>query len=176
MQGMTGDSTVVALFDGEGRLVWTSGERQERELGLAGEEYVQADQRGLARRAMNEVLMHRKSQQLQLVNDLGLHYRVSLWPLESPDVAVCALCMQIPESLSRLSAREQDCMKLLAHGASTDVIAEQLNIAVSTVHTHLKRIREKLDLPNLESLISFAARHCEPPECPVDLLPDTAGL
>jgi DNA-binding CsgD family transcriptional regulator len=41
------------------------------------------------------------------------------------------------------------------------MIADQLTIAVSTVHTHFKRAREKLDLPSLEALISFAARHSE---------------
>ncbi len=122
---------------------------------------MQANQRGQARKAMNEVITHRKPQELQLTNDRGDHYRVWLWPLDSPEVAVCALCIHLPDELVLLTSREQDCLKLLAHGMSAGKIAQRLSIATSTVHTHFRRAREKLKLPSLEALISFAARHCD---------------
>jgi DNA-binding CsgD family transcriptional regulator len=76
-------------------------------------------------------------------------------------VAVCALAVHMPDELALLTSREQDCLKLLAYGMSTAKIAAKLKIAVSTVHTHFKRARDKLNLSSLEALISFAARHCD---------------
>jgi DNA-binding CsgD family transcriptional regulator len=110
---------------------------------------------------LDEVVTHRRAQKLQTVNDDGEHYRVWLWPLDSPDVAVCVLAVAVPEELALLSKREQDCLKLLAYGLPAGLIAEKLHIAVSTVHTHLKRSREKLGLSSLEALTSFAARFCD---------------
>jgi DNA-binding NarL/FixJ family response regulator len=94
------------------------------------------------------------------VDDQGEHFRVWMWPLDSPEVAVCAVCIHVPDELALLTNREQDCLKLLAHGWTADRIAKQLKIAVSTVHTHFRRSREKLNLPSLEALISFSARYC----------------
>jgi DNA-binding CsgD family transcriptional regulator len=49
-------------------------------------------------------------------------------------------------------------------GQSTQTIAEKLGIGLTTVHTHLRRCREKLGLETHEALIAFAAKHCPPPE------------
>jgi DNA-binding CsgD family transcriptional regulator len=87
-----------------------------------------------------------------------------MWPLESPDVAVCVLGMQIPTQLGLLTKREKECLELLACGRSTNDIAQTLDMSLSTVHTHLKRSREKLELDGIEALISFAARNCYPAE------------
>jgi DNA-binding CsgD family transcriptional regulator len=69
--------------------------------------------------------------------------------------------------LNRLTGRECECLELLAQGIDTRDIATQLDVSLSTVHTHLKRAREKLGLPNVESLISFGARYCYPPHHPL---------
>lgn len=94
-----------------------------------------------------------------------------MWPLDSPDVAVCVLGMRIPAELGRLTKREKECLELLARGTETRDIAKQLDVSLSTVHTHLKRSREKLGLPNVEALISFAARYCYPPHDPLSRQP-----
>jgi len=160
MADTTLEPTVVALLDWQGRLVWTSREVKRRELGLAAFEYVRADQREMAKAAVEAAVTRRKQFQMQVVDEFGDHYRVWVWPLDSPDVAVCALAIHVPEELALLTSREQDCLKLLGYGVSPTKIAAQLRIGVSTVHTHLRRAREKLKLPSLEALISFAARHC----------------
>jgi hypothetical protein len=51
-------------------------------------------------------------------------------------------------------------MQWLGEGHSAATIAARLDVSISTVHTHLKRAREKLRLPGVESLIGFAARYC----------------
>lgn len=160
MPAATQEATIVVLLDWQGNVVWVSSENPRSEMGQSAEMYVRADFRPMVREAVTEAVKHRRSQQLQVVDTQGGHYRAWLWPLDSPEVAVCALVIHVPDELALLTSREQDCLKLLAHGWSVGKIAEQLKIAVSTVHTHFRRSREKLNLPSLEALISFAARHC----------------
>jgi DNA-binding CsgD family transcriptional regulator len=162
------EATTVALLDWQGNLVWVSSENPRVDLGRPGEFYVREEDRAKVAEAMVDVVKHRRSHELNVVGDQGGCYRVWMWPLDSPDVAVCALCIHVPDELALLTSREQDCLSLLAHGWSASKIAKRLNIAVSTVHTHFRRSREKLNLPSLEALISFAARHSH-------TFPDSAG-
>ena len=50
------------------------------------------------------------------------------------------------------------CLRCLAQGKSTRDIAKELDIGLTTVHTHLRRSREKLGLTSAEALIGFAAQ------------------
>lgn len=50
----------------------------------------------------------------------------------------------------------------MAQGVESQEIARQLDVSLSTVHTHMRRAREKLGLPSLGALISFAARYLYP--------------
>ena len=49
----------------------------------------------------------------------------------------------VPPGLARLSARERELVILVARGATDAQIAERLYISVSTVRSHLDRIRDK---------------------------------
>ena len=40
-------------------------------------------------------------------NDRGEYFRVWIWPLNEPDIAICILVMLIPSELSRLTERER---------------------------------------------------------------------
>jgi hypothetical protein len=53
-------------------------------------------------------------------------------------------------------------LQWLSGGYSTREIAEELDIGLTTLHTHMRRCREKLGLPSSDALISFAARYCAP--------------
>lgn len=57
-----------------------------------------------------------------------------------------------------LTARERQVLMLLARGLSTDEVAEQLSIGVTTVRTHLYRLRCKLAVRDRAQLVSFAYR------------------
>jgi DNA-binding CsgD family transcriptional regulator len=103
------------------------------------------------------------AQGVSVVNMDGLHFRCWMWPLDSPEIAVCALGMSVPKELADITEREMSCLQLLALGLPVTEIAERLDISVSTVHTHLRRAREALKLDHFEALISFAARFCYPP-------------
>ena len=50
---------------------------------------------------------------------------------------------QAPPELTRLSAREQELISLVARGSTDAQIATQLYISISTVRSHLDRIRDK---------------------------------
>ncbi len=61
--------------------------------------------------------------------------------------------------LLQLSAREREVLRLVAEGKCNAEIAEILSVAVNTVYTYLKRIRQKLDIQNVSSLAMFAQEH-----------------
>jgi len=58
--------------------------------------------------------------------------------------------------LLQLSSRERQVLKLMAEGKSNPEIANLLTIRLNTVHTYLKRIRNKLDIQDTPGLINFA--------------------
>lgn len=62
------------------------------------------------------------------------------------------------DELALLSAREREVLPLIAEGHSNKEVAQILDLSVSTVESHRKRIMEKLDLHNTAALVRFAVR------------------
>lgn len=60
--------------------------------------------------------------------------------------------------LGRLTPREREVMQLVAEGLSSKEVATRLDLGVSTVDTHRKRIMMKLALRNTADLVRFAIR------------------
>lgn len=56
----------------------------------------------------------------------------------------------------RLSAREQEILKLIAEGHSSREIAEMLDLSVKTVHNHRTRLMTKLDIHRNADLVRYA--------------------
>ena len=61
--------------------------------------------------------------------------------------------------LVKLSGREREVLQLLAQGKSSNEISDMLSIAVASVYTYNRRIKDKLDLHDTPSLIKFALDH-----------------
>ena len=61
--------------------------------------------------------------------------------------------------LVKLSGREREVLQLLAQGKSNHEISDLLNISVGSVYTYNRRIKSKLDLRDLPSLMKFAMDH-----------------
>ena len=162
MPHMTPDNTFVVICDWHGRVVWSSTAQFQTQVGDFAWQYIDARDTLEAQQTFARTATLRENQTIDLRSESGESFRVWLWPLDSPDAAVCILCMRIPTELDQLTEREKDCLRLLAQGMSTKLIAAELDVSLSTVHTHLRRIREKLELPSSEALISFAARYCHP--------------
>lgn len=69
----------------------------------------------------------------------------------------------VPEELMRsqcttLTPREEQVLMMIARGLTTDEIANELVIGLSTVRTHVYRLRHKLQLSTSAQLVSFAYR------------------
>lgn len=62
------------------------------------------------------------------------------------------------EKVERLTAREQDILKLVASGASNMEIANKLNVSIHTVKTHIRKILAKLHQVRRYEAASFALR------------------
>jgi RNA polymerase sigma factor (sigma-70 family) len=58
--------------------------------------------------------------------------------------------------LLQLSTRERQVLRLLADGKTTSNIAEILTVTPGTVQTYIKRMRQKLNLPDLAALTDLA--------------------
>jgi len=60
---------------------------------------------------------------------------------------------------SKLTSREVDVLKLISTGMTAREIADELFIGKTTVDTHSKRLRQKLNCRNVGELIRFALDH-----------------
>jgi DNA-binding NarL/FixJ family response regulator len=63
-----------------------------------------------------------------------------------------------PEIISSLSDRELEVFQLLGRGYNTRQISEQMNVGFKTVHAYCARIKEKLNLVNINELVFHAIR------------------
>ena len=66
-----------------------------------------------------------------------------------------------PASIESLSDRELEVFQLLGRGYSTRQISEQMNVGFKTVHAYCARIKEKLNLANINELVFHAIRRHE---------------
>jgi DNA-binding NarL/FixJ family response regulator len=63
-----------------------------------------------------------------------------------------------PAAIGSLSDRELEVFQLLGRGHSTRQVSEQMNISFKTVHVYCARIKEKLNLANINELVFQAVR------------------
>ncbi|MGQ0600812.1 MAG: response regulator [Anaerolineales bacterium] len=66
--------------------------------------------------------------------------------------------VRAPESPQALTQRENDVLKLLAHGQSNKEIAQSLGIGEKTVHSHVSAILSKLNVPSRTQAALYAIR------------------
>ena len=62
-------------------------------------------------------------------------------------------------SLSQLSPRESEVLRLIAQGLQNKEIADRLHISLTTVRTHRARLMEKLSIHSGPELVRFAIEH-----------------
>lgn len=154
--------TNVAICDWHGRVQWISGEETLISPGDFAWQALKTEAQEQAKATFAKVVALQDRCMLEVENLRGDFFRVWLWPLGTPEMAVCVLSIAMPVQLKLLSERERETLELLAVGNSTKQVAAQFDVSISTVHTYLRRCRQKLGLQNSESLVGFAARFCHP--------------
>lgn len=156
--------TYVVLCDWHGCVVWKSATGDRPHIGDEVWKNATKKSKDVVRTAVASVVTLREHRKLEAENDRHEHFRLWMWPLNDPEVALCILATRIPSELALLTEREKACLRCLAQGKSTRDISKDLDIGLTTVHTHLRRSREKLGLPSGEALIGFAARYFFAPQ------------
>jgi DNA-binding CsgD family transcriptional regulator len=151
--------TYVVLCDWRGHIVWKSGAGDRIAVGEEIWKHAADESKESLRIALASVVALQEKCTIEVESDRGDHFRFWMWSLNDPEIAVCILALRIPSELALLTDRERACLGCLAQGRSTRDIAKQLRIGLTTVHTHLRRSREKLGLTSSEALIGFAARY-----------------
>lgn len=171
MPGSKPAEVFVAICDWKGRLTWRSSSTGRIPLGqTAWLAFQEADAKRLMDAFARTVALGERHQVEATTKD-GLLYRIWLWPLGSADFAVCSLNVRVPNEIRLLTERERECLRLMATGRASKEIAKQLDVSLSTVHTHVRRIREKLKLPSIDAVLSFAGRYFHPGTVPPSVVP-----
>jgi DNA-binding NarL/FixJ family response regulator len=62
------------------------------------------------------------------------------------------------ESVENLSDRELEILQLVGRGRGTRKIAEELHVSIKTIESHYAKIKEKLNLENVNELIQYAVK------------------
>ena len=101
------------------------------------------------------------SELVQAVRTVATKDQVYLSP-EIAGIVVDGYVQQMSEngdsSTFILSTRELEVLQLLAEGRSTKQIAMHLNLSVTTIETHRKRIMDKLEIRSVAELTKYAIR------------------
>jgi len=162
MSDATLSTTYVAICDWHGKVVWVSDKNTMVKRGDLAWKHLSDDCQEQGKTTFSRVVALREEATVDVKNKRGQHFRAWFWPLESPELAVCVLSINLPKELDLLTNREREVLCLLGQGKNTRDMASELDVSVSTIHTHLRRAKEKLALTSIESLTGFAARHCYP--------------
>lgn len=148
----------VSICDWRGKIVWLSTPNVYTKVGDNAWDNVHDDDKAMFWEHVARVATLGERQQFSVASQQGTRYRIWLWPLGNPELAVCGFALQIPPETGSLTERDNQYMRLLATGQSPKEIAAELDVSLNTVHSQLRKIREKLDQPDLDKLISYAAR------------------
>lgn len=88
----------------------------------------------------------------------GLRYRIWMWSIGNPELAVCTFNLLIPTEIRSLTEKERELMEHLASGVTIKQIAKELDVSVNTLHTHSRNIRSKLKLGGAREVAAFAVK------------------
>jgi DNA-binding CsgD family transcriptional regulator len=152
----------VTLCDPQGTMVWTNNPLYKP--GVRIWDYADVKNRELVKDQVSRAAFLKEPQEFQAIWGKGEVNHVWVWPIMEENLGVCLVAIRIPEEILRLTDRERECLEGLSIGRSTADIAADFDVSISTIHTHMKRAREKLNLGSMEQLIAFASRYFPPPD------------
>jgi DNA-binding CsgD family transcriptional regulator len=146
-------------------MIWTNHPNPNYAPGVPVWDYADAQNRERVKDQVARAAFLNEPQEFEAPNDQGEYYHLWVWPMKTANLGVCVVGLRMPNEIKLLTPRERECLEMLAQGKRTADISKKYDVSVSTVHTYVKRSREKLRLSSMEQLIAFAARYL-PPKSP----------
>ena len=92
----------------------------------------------------------------------GQRVLFAFYPIVDKDEStkeILGIFNKFPPRIELITKRERDILLLLADGLAPCEIGNQLALATSTIHTHLGRIRDKLELLDLLQVATWAVTY-----------------
>jgi DNA-binding CsgD family transcriptional regulator len=152
------DDVFVAIYDWSGVVRWVSNDLAITKVGELGWADLPPHDCERFKEVFARTSTLHERHIVEIKSKHGLRYRIWMWSIGNPDLAVCSFSLLIPEDIERLTERERSFMELLAQGKSTKQIAMELDVSVNTVHAHIRNVKTKLALSSTKEVASYAAR------------------
>lgn len=152
----------VAICDWNGVLQWLSTDGIRGKVGQPGWAYLCPEDAERVKTAVSRTVTLNERHVLEACADNGNRYRIWLWPIGTPELAVCSFNLLIPSEVGKLTVKEREFMRLLGAGEGIKGIATKMDVSINTAHTHMRRVREKLGLKSTHEAVAFAARFFAP--------------
>lgn len=148
----------VAICDWNGIVKWLSNNTIKTQVGdLGWTNMVPADAERFKQAFARTATLHERHI-VEVTSVTGLRYRIWMWSIGNPDLAVCTFNLMIPSEVEQLTDRERAFLELLAQGLAIKEIASKLDVSINTVHAHMRNVKTKLSLGSPNEVIAFAAR------------------
>ena len=148
----------VAICDWNGVVKWLSNHTIKTQIGDLGWSNMVPDDADRFKFAFARTASLHEKAMLEIESLNQLRYRIWMWSIGNPDLAVCTFNLLIPTEIKTLTERERELMENLATGASLKQIAGQLHVSVNTLHTHSRNIRSKLNLSSSSEVAAYAVK------------------
>lgn len=152
----------VAICDWNGIVKWLSNHTIKTKVGDLGWSNMVPDDAARFKNAFAKVSTLHEKCRLEIESLNGLRYRIWMWSIGNPDLAVCTFNLRLPFEIRSLTEKERELMEHLATGATMKHIASELDVSVNTLHTHSRNIKAKLNLAGAREVAAFAVKFFHP--------------
>jgi DNA-binding CsgD family transcriptional regulator len=148
----------VAICDWTGIVKWLSNHTIKTQVGdLGWINMIPGDAERFKQAFARTATLHERHI-VEIASLDGLRYRIWMWSIGNPDLAVCTFNLMIPTEVNLLTDREREFLTFLAQGLAVKEIALKLDVSINTVHAHMRNVKAKLSLGSPNEVIAFAAR------------------
>ncbi len=148
----------VAICDWNGVVKWLSNHSIKTKIGDLGWSNMPPQDAEKFKLAFARTASLHEKAQVEIESLNGLRYRIWMWSIGNPDLAVCTFNLLIPSEIKLLTAKERTLLEHLATGASIKQIAGKLDVSVNTLHTHSRNIKSKLNLSSSGEVAAYAVK------------------
>lgn len=154
----------VAICDWNGVVRWLSNHTVKTQVGDLGWSNMIPEDAERFKEAFARTASLREPRVLEIASLNGLRYRIWLWSVGTPELAVCTFNLLIPKAIEQLTDRESELMRNLAPGKALKEVACEMDISINTLHAHVRSIRNKLDLVSTNEVLAYASRFFSHPD------------